>query len=292
MGGRPWLALSAIATWLALVAACDERRQAILLCHNANCAGPTESFEDDTIESLRESLALKYYGRPAIDGVELDSLWVPERGDCYFAHDFETIGDDPATNLEAAQVFAEHFAQATDYISWNGNKFYIDIEIKPTVSKRGDAHDAEQRRLHAACVLDTAEVLIEAARVNSRQLELQFDSENIELIRAVVADPRWPGKEPADGISLRLIVPARTAELSPNDVTKFDDDGDGLGIDILSFHTSRLPTGQRQSYVALDVDLMVWMLDASLETFHVLGMYEPKYVVTSEALLFRRWLEY
>lgn len=286
------LAVVALVLGLGLAVACDEQRSAILICHNSNCARATEPNRDDTLASLRESLALRYQGRPVIDGIELDSLWVAELGGCYFGHDFATLGADPPTGLDAAQLLVEHFAQPTDFISWGGNRFYTKIELKEIVTAAGATHDAEQVQQHAGCVLEIAEALISAARDNGRELELQFESWNLALIRAVVADARWPGKEPYPGISLRLVAPSESPDLVPEDLTSLRSEADDLGIDILSFHTSRYPTHQRQSYYALDVDLMLWMLDASLETFHVIGIYKPKYVVTSEALLFRRWLEF
>jgi hypothetical protein len=60
---------------------------------------------------------------------------------------------------------------------------------------------------------------------------------------------------------------------------------------VLAFHSTRLPDGQQQAYEALDVDLLLWMLDASLETFYAAEVYHPAYVNTSEAVLLRRWME-
>lgn len=48
----------------------------IVICHNANCGEPTDPENDDTLPAFRESLTLQESGRPAIDGIELDSFLI------------------------------------------------------------------------------------------------------------------------------------------------------------------------------------------------------------------------
>ena len=64
-----------------LVAACD-RPDTLVICHNANCVEPTDPANDDTIPALRDSLALRIAGMPAIDGTEIDSFWRGSDGAC------------------------------------------------------------------------------------------------------------------------------------------------------------------------------------------------------------------
>src|SRR5688572_14952421 len=93
---------------MTLLAACD-RPNVRVICHNANCHGPTDPAHDDTISALEASLALAYDGRPAIDGIEVDSFWVGAESICVFAHDL----DEPRTTpmIEAANLIAGHFAK-------------------------------------------------------------------------------------------------------------------------------------------------------------------------------------
>src|SRR5688572_5907147 len=52
-----------------------ERHQALVVCHNSNCAGPPDPTRDDSLEAMYDSLALRDEGRPTIDGIEVDTLW-------------------------------------------------------------------------------------------------------------------------------------------------------------------------------------------------------------------------
>jgi hypothetical protein len=132
--------------------------------------------------------------------------------------------------------------------------------------------------------------IIAAATDNGIDLEIGFDSEVIPILRAVVANPRWPGKSPRPDVALRLISNVHAVGLEPSDLeslTAHDDNG----IDTLAFHATRAPTAVIDDYAELGVDLMLWMLDAAPETLAAMHRYEPRFVITSEALLFRRWEE-
>src|SRR5665647_3157005 len=65
---------SVVAIALAVVAACD-RPETLVICHNGNCVGTADPRKDDTLEALQASLDLQWHGRPAIDGIELDTMW-------------------------------------------------------------------------------------------------------------------------------------------------------------------------------------------------------------------------
>ena len=79
-------ALLPLAILLAGLLGCDRARP-ILICHNANCVEPADPEADDTIESLRASLALEWAGKPAMDGIEIDLIWDRIGDRCLFAHD-------------------------------------------------------------------------------------------------------------------------------------------------------------------------------------------------------------
>ena len=65
----------------------------IVICHNANCGEPTDPARDDTLQAFRESLALEDYGRPVIDGIELDSFWRGSDDVCLYARDVSDFAE-------------------------------------------------------------------------------------------------------------------------------------------------------------------------------------------------------
>lgn len=273
---------------LALAAACDRRPQAVLMCHNSNCAHATDPSADDTLASLDDSLALTYLGRPPIDGVEIDTVWDAERALCLFAHDFEKSVDELA--MEAVDHVTEHMLGA-GAITWDGDAFRVKIESKAAVTPGGAAHSAEDLAAHQACVLDMIDRLMEAAAAGDRELEILLEAEDIDFVRSLTAHPRWPGKHPGEGVAIRLEANVKSAGLTPDDLVSLTGGDKEDGIDVLAFHSTRFPDGQQQAYEALGVDLMLWMLDASLETLYAAEVYHPEYVNTSEAELLRRWME-
>lgn len=87
------------------VAACD-RPPSLVICHNANCAEPADPERDDTLDALRESLALERDGLPVFDGVELDTFWRGADDSCLYAHDLDR---DQTPALEPTAILAEYF---------------------------------------------------------------------------------------------------------------------------------------------------------------------------------------
>lgn len=273
---------------LLLASACDRRPQAILMCHNSNCAHATDPVADDTLASLDDSLALEYLGRPPIDGVEIDTLWDARRSLCLFAHDFGAASDETA--MDAVERVAQHLIRVGP-VAWDGDRFYVKIESKAAVSPDGDAHTEEQLAAHHACVLDMMDRLMESALLGERELEILLEAEEVEFVRGLTAHPRWPGKQPREGLRIRLVANVKASGLTPDDLVSLTGGDKEDGIDVLAFHSTRFPDGQQQAYEGLEVDLMLWMLDTTLETFYAAEIYHPAYVNTSEAVLLRRWME-
>jgi hypothetical protein len=273
---------------LALATGCDRRPQAVLMCHNSNCAHATDPSADDTLASLEDSLALEYLGRPPIDGVEIDTLWDAERSLCLFAHDFAKPVDETA--MDAVALVEQHLL-GLGPITWDGEAFRVKIESKAAVTPGGAGHSDEDLAAHQACVLDMIDRLLAAAAAGDRDIEFLLDAEDIEFIRSLAVHPRWPGKQPGAGARIRLSANVKDAGLEPDDLVSLTGGDKQDGIDVLVFHSTRFPDGQQQAYEALEVDLMLWMLDASLETFSAAEVYHPEYVNTSEAVLLRRWME-
>jgi hypothetical protein len=168
------------------VAACEPPRPAVI-CHNGNCAAPTDPARDDTLGALRESLALTYQGRPLLDGVELDSLWRGADDVCLFAHDLATITEDvPAT--APAEELATYFARPGP-IGWRDDApFEVLLELKsgtaidPTVR-----HTPAQLAGHAACAWDIYEIVAAAAVANDRDVRVTMSAFAPELLAAVLA---------------------------------------------------------------------------------------------------------
>jgi hypothetical protein len=132
---------------------------------------------------------------------------------------------------------------------------------------------------------------MEAAVAGDRELELILEGEDIDFVRSLTRQPRWPGKAPGQGLRIKLEANVKTAGLEPDDLVSLTGGDKPDGLDVLAFHSTRFPDGQQQAYEALGVDLMLWMLDASLETFSAAETYHPAYVNTNEAELLRRWME-
>jgi hypothetical protein len=86
---KTFAVLGLLTTSAALVG-CDQP-DPLVICHNSNCAEPTDVRRDDTLEGLRASLALEYNGRPVLDGMEMDSFWRASDDKCLYAHDLETV---------------------------------------------------------------------------------------------------------------------------------------------------------------------------------------------------------
>ena len=99
-----------------ILAACELPQPAII-CHNGNCVEPIDAEQDDSIPALQASLALEYKGRPAFDGVEVDTFWRGEDSMCLYAHDLDAVRLTPA--IEPANELAAYFAQPGD-ITYSG----------------------------------------------------------------------------------------------------------------------------------------------------------------------------
>ncbi|MDB4961590.1 MAG: hypothetical protein JWP01_1589 [Myxococcales bacterium] len=61
----------------------------------------------------------------------------------------------------------------------------------------------------------------------------------------------------------------------------------GLPISIVEMHAQWVHDAQLEGVLSQDVDLMLWMFSATVETFAAIEQYQPKLVGTSEARLAR-----
>jgi hypothetical protein len=253
----------------------------LLLCHNGNCAGDGDPARDDTLAALSDSLALDEGGRPPFDGVELDTVWVADQARCAFAHD-PTSARSSADAADAAALVAAYL-EATDRPSWNGGRFVFQIELKADDDASPDAASA-----HAECALDMVDQIAAAAAARATSLDVVFDSARPALLRAVAARPRyaagWPGAAPA--LSADFGGPAGV-----NSYTPALADYAGVDLDIAEFHAGWMTDTELEALRAMELDLSVWMFDASTEVLVGVERVDPSYVVTGQARLVRRWLE-
>jgi hypothetical protein len=265
----------------------DRPKRTWVMCHNANCAGPPDPERDDRLESLSESLALTYEGRPLLDGVEIDVFWHGAAGRCLFAHDL-----DSAPSAVDARVAAEAIA---DYVrqpgprSYNGQLFAIRMELKGFVGALGDEHSDEQAALHAECALDLFALYERAAIDSNHAIVVIFDSSAPKLLNALVQRPRWPGRTASGPVAVRLS--ADFVDSTPSGLA-FQRLGEFPDVDDVVFHAGWINDAHYQAFRSLDLQMTLWMFSATVETFDAVERFEPAAVLTSEAPLFRRWLEY
>lgn len=264
------------------LAACDVP-QPVVICHNGNCVEPTNAGEDDTIPALQASLALEYEGRPAFDGVEIDTFWRGSDGTCLYAHDLDAERLTPA--LEPAHELAAFFARPGD-LTFTGGPFEVSLELKTHVAVEKTArHTAEQRTLHARCAWDLYRVLADGAATNNRDVVVVFSSFEGLLLKEVMATAPALTPIPYEFAAI-FGVPA---PLDPQ--TQSLGAYTGVPLAAVEIHDQWIHDAQWEALIQMDVDIVFWMFSATTETFQAIRQYEPDKIVTSEARLMRRWLD-
>lgn len=255
-----------------------------MICHNANCVEPANPEADDTVDALRESLAL-FDGStpgPVIDGIEVDTFWRGVDDVCLYAHDLDR---DQTPAIEPANELAAYFAR-TGPITHGDAPFHVFIELKSHVSADTAAlHSPAQLDLHATCAWQLYDVISTAAIANGRDVIVVFSAFNPDLLRALIA--RQPVAPPVP-IKLGAYqgVPAPL-----DDQTRPLGDYGGIPLDVIELHVQWILDAQYEAVRSLDLELGVFMFSATVETFAVIEQYTPSVIVTSEARLIRRWLD-
>jgi hypothetical protein len=253
-----------------------------VICHNANCAEPADPERDDTIDALNESLALEDHGEPVIDGVELDTFFRRADGECLYAHDLD-IDHVPAT--DPANVLAAYFAR-DGAISHGDKPFRVVIELKSHVSAdTTDLHTPDELALHATCAWQVYQIIADAAVANRRDVDVMFEAFRPALLQAVI------DQTPVTPVPV-LYAAVQGIPAPLDDQTRSLDEYRGLPIDVVELHAQWILDAQYEAVRSLGADLAVFMFSATEETFAVIERYEPKLIVTSEARLMRRWLDY
>jgi hypothetical protein len=267
---------------LAALGAC-EHHQPLLICHNANCISP-DTTRDDTVGALRDSLALTYEGLPALDGMEIDTIWYGAESRCLFAHDLVHDTSTPAT--DAADVIADYLA-THPRASWRGDGYSMFIDLKPHVGPEySDAHTPEQRVDHAECALDIAERVIAGARTGGHDITFGFISAKPQLLEALSAQPRWATLSAEPGVAMQLVgdIFLPYSSVVP-DIADFEH------LDAVEYHPDFMTVEHRETYRSLGIDLVQWSFVTTTEALDAIDYWEPKFAITNEATLVRRWTE-
>lgn len=268
---------------LALVAAACDRHEPLVICHNANCAGP-DVTRDDTPEAMRESLALRHDGLPVLDGMELDTFWYGAESRCLFAHDL--VNDTTMPASVAADVIAEYLA-GTARASWNGERFYVMIELKPQVgASYSDGHTAEQYVDHSECALDAVDRIVEGARAGGHAVTFGFVTADPKHLEVLAARPRWATWEAEPDVELLQIgdIFAPYSSVVP-EIADYEH------LDAVEYHPDFMTEPQRETYRSLGIELVQWSLVTTTEALGAIEHWEPKFAITNEASLVRRWAE-
>lgn len=272
---------------LLLAAGCS-RPDALVICHNANCAEPADPARDDTLAALRESLALRdAAGDPVIDGVELDSFWRGADDTCLYAHDLANLAEDTPASAPADEL-AAYFAQPGPISSpaAGDRPFEVLLELKSHVSEEtGDRHTPAQRAAHAACAWDIYTRIAAAALTHERAVRVTFEAFAPELLRAVIdtTPPMFPTTRYRFGVVQGIPAPL-------DDQTRPLGDYAGLPIGLVELHAQWVRDTQFEAIRGMDADLALFMFSATVETLAAVEQYEPTLIVTNEAQFFRRWL--
>ncbi|HSD89249.1 MAG TPA: hypothetical protein VLB44_17090 [Kofleriaceae bacterium] len=254
--------------------ACD-RPQPLLICHNANCTGPSVA-RDDSLAALSDSLALTYDGRFAYDGIEWDTFWDRAGHRCLFAHGLPHGDAVPAS--AAAQLIADHLA-TSPVPAWGG-EFYTLIELKAQVGEAySDFHTDEELALHAECALDMRDIIV----AGSSAVTVGYLSSEPRLLKALTQSPRWQSQPIRQLLIADIFAPYSSVVPSLSD---FD-----VPLQAVEFHPDFMTPARREAYRSLGLELMEWSFVTTPEMLDAIEKWEPGFVLTNEGILLRRWIE-
>jgi hypothetical protein len=273
---------SSLAVVLVCAVACD-RYKPLILCHNGNCSTP-DVDRDDTLPALAESLALTYEGAPVLDGVELDTFWYGDTNECLFTHDLEHAAPTPI--LEAADLVSQYLA-SHERASWRGEPYYVLLDFKPTVGPHdSDRHTDAQLVSHAECVLDVIDRIMEGARAGGHRGAFAVTSELPRALQMMTERPRWATLSAASDVELMLVADIFTPYSAvAGDLHEFGH------LDAVEYHPDFMTEPLRETYRSKNIDLVQWSFSATSESFDAIEHWEPRFAITNEGRLLRRWTE-
>jgi hypothetical protein len=262
---------------LFLPASACRREPAVILCNNSNCVPPVDVDRDDTMEALRESLVLEWQGRPAFDGMEIDTVWDARDGRCVFAYLYDRA-DGAFDAREAAQEIADH-VRATAASSAR-TRFYFKVQTKVEVAPDGHVATADEMAAHADCAIDLAEIVEAAAEESGRRLAVLFGEDPAQN-DALAHRPRWIAEKQRGLLDRRLVFRLREDPL-----------GDAE-IDVVSFPATELRDPEYASLREIQergLDVQLWSRFLSVETMAAIDLIEPSMYDTNDVLSARLYL--
>ncbi|MBA3453113.1 MAG: hypothetical protein H0T42_08470 [Deltaproteobacteria bacterium] len=217
-----------------------------------------------------------------LDGIELDTFWYRADGRCLFAHDLD--GDTTTPVSAPAAVIADYLA-TTDRPSWNGERFYLFLDLKAHVGASYDeAHTPEELVQHAECAFDAVDTIAAGARAGGHQLTVGLISGQPRHLEVVRASPRFQSTAEVELILIGDIFAPYSALVPEFADYRFP-------LDAVEYHPDFMTEVHRETYRSFDIDLVQWSFVSTIEAFDAIEQWKPRYVVTNEAALMRRWIE-
>lgn len=268
---------------LIVVAGCAvEGPEPRLICHNANCAGGSDT-DDDTLDALAASLALRTRdGRVLIDGIEIDSVWDRDAQTCRLAHGLEPGNNQPEIG-QAARLIERHLAENRQGRAAHGTSFVLKIELKTAVTTGGAAHTAEDARLHAHCVLQIIDDVTAAATGSDNHLEVLVDSNDPRLLKTVFDQPRF--------LSYRDETPARDRVPITFETNLHTRIPDGLVVGVITASQRDVAQVKPSEIDLADQVLLVWGRTLTLHQLDDIAIKHPAYIGANNAAEVRAFLD-
>ena len=278
-----------------VVTGCVDEYDPVVICHNANCIEPTSPEEDSSMETLEESLRYmdEALGRPVVDGMELDTFWWGEEGQCLFAHDL----DHPERAVEAQeamdlinQVLAER-VDAGIPLTRSSPRYTVLIELKGHVGpSKTEAHTEEELVAHAGCGISLGQSLIDGANARGYEVEVVFMSFAPALLEALFDHPGYPGLR-EQGHRVRLTALQGIPRPLDIQTVELDQFPERIGIDMISAHPHWARPALYHAAESRGMEMGFWMFNIVPETLRAIEVHRPGYITTSQAPSLTSWLE-
>jgi hypothetical protein len=218
--------------------------------------------------------------------MEWDLFWYGSESRCLFAHD---LVHDTSTPWNVPADFIADYLATHARASWSGDRFYVFLDLKPHVGPSySDSHTPEQLLQHAECALDTVDRLVAGARAGGHALTIGFTSAKPALLEVVSTSPRFAQLQEQPDLEIMLVgdIFAPYAGVVP----KLEDFQ--VRLNAVEYHPDFMTLEHRETYRARGMDLVQWSFTATTEAFDAIERWEPRFTITNEAMLLRRWTQY
>jgi hypothetical protein len=253
-----------------------------LICHNANCAGGSDTA-DDTLDALAASLALRTRdGRVLIDGIEIDSVWDRGAQTCRLAHGLAPGNRQPEIG-HAARLIERHLAENPQGRASHGASFVLKIELKTAVTTGGAAHTADEARRHARCVLQVVDDVTAASATSDNDLEVLVDSNDPRLLKTVLEERRFLGHRDEPLARTRVPIVFETNLHTPIP--------DGLVVGVITASQRNIAHVKRSELDLADQRLLVWGRTLTVHQLNDIATKHPAFIGANNAAEVRAFLD-